>query len=533
MGGWHLFLDWIGIVEILKASFSTPVATLLHILLYVLWFAFWARFVFYLNELRGADNPPGDFRRKRFDALRGRLESCPVDSDSYARLVEKFVDWIDHFFDGPPEKRADRAPLWTASSYDRCLMLALIYPLICVFVVWAISGETGPVEEALRFSAVSVPKRSLLLVLVASTGLAFYFALTSEKIFAWVVFSASIIAVFIVTKFVGHGSVLNPFTGSVALFGAVAFSGAVALSGGIAITSISHIVSVGALFVASVSVINAAFLVCSPYSSDVANFPIRLAVSISVSIAIYYIDRLMYARGKRTFFLIASSILTVAACVVGAWTLPQFSGWRDGGPLLLFFGLLTMVNAPFDWTSLGLTRFLLRRGLDRGGVWPYFYAVVDAVAGSMLITVLAVALTVAIDGFNSVAVLRGGDAARILPPMRDYLAALRVNPSAYEYWWLYVTILTTLLPSVINLFLAGFAFLRGNFLNRQLLALMPEGRAVPAPYSFVVAFVLTIQGALAVCFAFAAQFGLGWLILHELMPMFQAGPLQAAEAFAF
>jgi hypothetical protein len=42
------------------------------------------------------------------------------------------------------------------------------------------------------------------------------------------------------------------------------------------------------------------------------------------------------------------------------------------GPLLLFLGLLTLLNAPFDWASLGLTRALLRRGLELGGWWPSF-----------------------------------------------------------------------------------------------------------------------------------------------------------------
>ena len=41
-------------------------------------------------------------------------------------------------------------------------------------------------------------------------------------------------------------------------------------------------------------------------------------------------------------------------------------------------GLLTLLNAPFDWASLGLTRALLRRGLELGGWWPYLLALVDA-----------------------------------------------------------------------------------------------------------------------------------------------------------
>ena len=38
--------------------------------------------------------------------------------------------------------------------------------------------------------------------------------------------------------------------------------------------------------------------------------------------------------------------------------------WQITGPLVLFLGLLSLLNAPFDWASLGLTRALLRRGLE-------------------------------------------------------------------------------------------------------------------------------------------------------------------------
>ena len=52
--------------------------------------------------------------------------------------------------------------------------------------------------------------------------------------------------------------------------------------------------------------------------------------------------------------------------------------WQITGPLVLFLGLLSLLNAPFDWASLGLTRALLRRGLELGGWWPYALALVDA-----------------------------------------------------------------------------------------------------------------------------------------------------------
>jgi hypothetical protein len=58
----------------------------------------------------------------------------------------------------------------------------------------------------------------------------------------------------------------------------------------------------------------------------------------------------------------------IVACFSGANLLAPLDNWGEVvGPMLLFLGLLTLLNAPFDWASLGLTRALLRRGLECGG----------------------------------------------------------------------------------------------------------------------------------------------------------------------
>jgi hypothetical protein len=54
---------------------------------------------------------------------------------------------------GSLEMRAETpAPLWTAASLDRCLLLALIYPTVTIFIIWTISGHVGPAELALHLN---------------------------------------------------------------------------------------------------------------------------------------------------------------------------------------------------------------------------------------------------------------------------------------------------------------------------------------------------------------------------------------------
>jgi len=65
------------------------------------------------------------------------------------------------------------APLWTAPSFERCLVLALLYPIATIIIVWAVSGDVGPAEEALGLPP-DIPgwTRELLIVAFGSGMLA-------------------------------------------------------------------------------------------------------------------------------------------------------------------------------------------------------------------------------------------------------------------------------------------------------------------------------------------------------------------------
>jgi hypothetical protein len=145
-------------------------------------------------------------------------------------------------------------------------------------------------------------------------------------------------------------------------------------------------------------------------------------------------------------------------------------GWERTGVLLVVFGVLTLVNAPFDWVAIGLTRALLRRGLAPGGRGPYFYALIDAIVAMPLIMLLAFVTIVAVQTFDDIAVLRAGPQARIL------------------------MLFSTLIPSLFNLVIGAAAFLRGlPFMNNWILSRMPIGKATRDNECGLVASALTGQ----------------------------------------
>jgi hypothetical protein len=92
--------------------------------------------------------------RQAYDALRSSLAQGNMAARLYAERLTRFLDWVDRFFGdtGMPDRSLfphafglrTPAPLWTAPALDRCLLLALFYPILTIFVIWAVTGHVGP-----------------------------------------------------------------------------------------------------------------------------------------------------------------------------------------------------------------------------------------------------------------------------------------------------------------------------------------------------------------------------------------------------
>ncbi len=224
------------------------------------------------------------------------------------------------------------------------------------------------------------------------------------------------------------------------------------------------------------------------------------------------------------------TLCLVTARVLSTAEMTEYVNWDRTKPLLLYLGLFTLVNAPFDWLSLGLTRLLLRYGIEKGGYWPYALAVVDAIVASLLITILALAMAWSNDLFNFLAEQGGGEQARVLPSSSFYLGMLERDPAAPEFWWLYATLFSTMIPSVINLFIAGFSFLRTlPWARNFVLSNMREGETMPVVARLISSTILTAQIALAWPVAIAAQTFLTYVVLWQIMPRLGLGILHLVE----
>jgi hypothetical protein len=156
----------------------------------------------------------------------------------------------------------------------------------------------------------------------------------------------------------------------------------------------------------------------------------------------------------------------IVACLALTGSLLPLRTWTYAGPLLLFQGLLTLVNTPFNWASIGLTRALLRRGLELGGWWPYILALVNAILASAIVVLLTLAMVIAIQAFGELVARAGG-----IPflPIGALFDGITRNPAAPEYWWVYALLLATMSPSLINLMIGGASRMRPVLISLALI----------------------------------------------------------------
>jgi hypothetical protein len=198
--------------------------------------------------------------------------------------------------------------------------------------------------------------------------------------------------------------------------------------------------------------------------------------------------------------------------------------------MILILGVLTLMNAPFDWISLGLTRALLRRGLELGGWWTYSLALMDACLAALVIALLALTLVVGVQAFDALAVHGGGAPVLSLEPLFNGIAT---NPSAPEYWWIYALLLSTMIPSLINLVIGGASLMRGlPGVPSLLLGFIPaRGGALRWDRHWIAA-VLTTQVAAGAALGIAAQAFLVVVIIGYIMPLFGLELLDMAREVA-
>jgi hypothetical protein len=319
---------------------------------------------FYFYE--GDIEEPGEERER----VRAGLEAGGDLRQYYVQLLTHGLNWLDRFF-GDAGKAAfslpspfgnrERWPFWTGWSFDRCALLALIYPLASLFVVWVWTAESGAIGDRLGLKSGMVWwSRAIVAVAVLLMISAWWQAIRNEGFRALLFVSAR--------------------------SGAVAGAGAGAAE----------------------------------------------------------------RSEKRNRFGKFWSIFWPSA--LGAWYLGFVgSAWAGASSsqlsLSLMFGLVPIVNLPFDWFSLGLTRALLRRGCEPDAISPFWLGLLDFAFGLILLVALALALIAALQQADGILIHFGREPVANVTVLLHHIADDPRDPANF---WAYFTLFSTLIPSALN-----------------------------------------------------------------------------------
>ncbi|WP_323035425.1 hypothetical protein [Pararhodobacter sp.] len=120
---------------------------------------------------------------------------------------------------------------------------------------------------------------------------------------------------------------------------------------------------------------------------------------------------------------------------------------QDTLVIIAFFGFFPILNAVADFASVGLTRYLLRRGLNGVTIWN---AILDVLGGLLIFFLLGFA---AITLFH---VIHPRDGVRLID-LPGLFEGLRHSPG--DNWWLAVMLGSTLLPTVLHAMIGMFTVL--------------------------------------------------------------------------
>ncbi|MEM7320550.1 MAG: hypothetical protein AAF408_16210, partial [Pseudomonadota bacterium] len=340
---------------------------------------------------------------------------------------------------------------WSGGLLDRAMLLAVLYPFLALLVQWAASGGPGMIGG---IEVVAKEDSDLIRIAILSGAACYLFAAQSLRLGSvkeWLKVRLAKLGISIRSTetlvsmfsfvFLFAGAGIASYVGTAAF--AVAFALAVsfvvsdALSGTIAF--------VGAIALAC------AFLFAGANVGEIAGGNLLKFVGVYVGAAalatLLLAITLIETRMPQPLRLLQFVAHIAFFMCVAVWYVGNI---LDGSAsLIILIAALPIVNAIFDFLSLGVTRFTLRRGIknlnDRNSGRTLLWGVGDLGAAAVLFAALGCSAIAYIHLLNSVAaqpLLPLGPAPDGTPGLFDQI---RENPG--QFWWLYATFLTTLLPT--------------------------------------------------------------------------------------
>ena len=382
--------------------------------------------------------------------------------------------WLDRFdrWLCPPEMLDPADPrfvqplrwprAWNWRAYDRMLLLAVVYPLALPLLIWMTTGTPAMLGN---LEIVAAPERWWQIPL-AWAGVALL--IFNPRIARWIwnrVFFPALSWAFPRIMARPAPTELGIFLVQLALMFAAAVAVAVAVAGAVAgaVTVAVAAAAAGAVAAAAAAAFATAVAGAAAVAAAAA-FAVAAAAETAVSCRFH--PALAYA--------IFTLLLFTASLLSSIWIEPD--SLETAGTLLLFLALFPLINAVWDFLSLGLTRWCLRQSAVRLRVLglpaefrPLLFNLIDLAGALVSLAGLILSLLFAVSALNALA-------PEPVLPLTRLMIDLRPGPGGPDMTWAYLMVFSTLLPTAAHLVLFLTSLVM-RFPGRRLcraLAALPE-----------------------------------------------------------
>lgn len=356
---------------------------------------------------------------------------------TYEIWLKSLLNWLDRFFEQTKNETLLQPRYLTARSFDRCLLLALIYPFASAVLGWFIFGEAGALGEAINL----FPERNELVrggwaAYVCLIGWILAVLLRRDR---GLLALGALVGAFFLPIWLGFDM---PPAVAFVLVGASAFAGAFLIAGAVAFSD------VGAFSAAGGGTFAFAFAFVGA-----ANFTSSGVFAFVCVAAWASLNTLSKPHRPHVHWRVLVPLIVLASA--GIFILAHM-GWldEDVSNLARIIGLilLPLVNVVFDFFSIGLTRFCLRRSLYPAGqslLRRAGWALLDMAGALVFMAGLCIAIVFVLEGFNA-AVLHGGFAQAPIP-VSAQISEIASEGLQGKHFWLVFALFSTLLPTVLHL----------------------------------------------------------------------------------
>ena len=306
--------------------------------------------------------------------------------------MRRGLDWLDSRLSSHEAQQGPAQKAWSFGLLNATMALALAYPILAITIqwLWGSAIDFGGQEV---MAASPPPARIFTALWLGSSVLVYLFAGASKSRWHWPLF---ILATGIL--------LLGPiYADSFAVPRNVVVAAVLAGAGAVAVSLAVAVAGAGAVAVAE-----------------------------------------KHSSRPMAWHLLYCGVLV--ALLILAIKMPDDFGAGQRNQAVFFvltLALLPLVNAVFDFASVGLTRYLLRLGLEqKRAAWP---AVLDGLGGIAIFFALGCTLI----AFVTFVVPADGVP---LVDLTQLFADMRRAPG--DYIWLMVTLFSTLIPTLLHLSVA-------------------------------------------------------------------------------